>query len=53
MDLMLDRYRYRRAAFVRHWRLVDIDQFEVERDQLALLPDFLDPSYVSNFVFWP
>lgn len=53
IELMLDRYGYGRAAFVRRWELVDIEKFDVERDQLALLPNFMNPAYVSNFVFWP
>jgi len=53
IELMLDRYGYGRAAFVCRWTLVDIERFDVDRDQLALLPDFMDPAYVSNFVFWP
>lgn len=52
IKLMLDRYGYGRAAFVRRWELVDIEKFDVNRDQLRLLPDFMDPAYVSNFVFW-
>jgi len=51
--LILDRYGYSRAAFVRGWELVEIDRFDVDRDQVALLPDFMNPGYVSNFVFWP
>jgi hypothetical protein len=53
IELMLDRYGYGRAAFVRRWTLVDIEKFDLHHDQLGLLPDFLDPAYVSNFVFWP
>ena len=53
IKLMLDRYGYGRAAFVCRWELVDIERFDVHRDQLGLLPDFMDPAYVSNFVFWP
>jgi FkbM family methyltransferase len=53
MELMLDRYGYGRAAFVCRWTLVDIERFDVRRDQLGLLPDFMNPAYVSNFVFWP
>jgi FkbM family methyltransferase len=53
IELMQVRYGYRRAAYVCRWELVDIEKFDVERDQLALLPDFIDPGYVSNFVFWP
>jgi FkbM family methyltransferase len=53
IELMLDRYRYGRAAFVFLWELVDIEKFDVNRDQTALLPDFMNPAYVSNFVFWP
>lgn len=52
-DRMLGHHGYRRAAFVRDWGLVDLDAFDLERDQLSLLPDFMHPSYVSNFVFWP
>lgn len=50
---MLDRYGYGRAAFVCRWELADIEKFDVHRDQVALLPDFMNPAYVSNFVFWP
>lgn len=53
IELLLGHHGYRRAAFVRRWELVDIAEFDVRRDQLALLPDFMDPGYVSNFVFWP
>lgn len=53
IELMQDRNGYGRAAFVRGWELLDIETFDVQRDQLALLPDFMDPAYVSNFVFWP
>jgi FkbM family methyltransferase len=53
IELMLDRYGYARAAFVRRWELVDLKEFDVHRDQLELLPDYMDPAYVSNFVFWP
>jgi hypothetical protein len=53
IELMLVRYQYRRAAFVRRWELVDLDNFDVQRHQVALLPDFRNPAYVSNFVFWP
>jgi len=53
LELMRERHRYRRAAFVRRWALVDIEEFDLHRDQLGLLPDFMDPAYVSNFVFWP
>ena len=53
IELMLGRYGYSRAAFVRRWALVEIENFDVDRDQLRLLPDFMDPAYVSNFVFWP
>jgi FkbM family methyltransferase len=53
LGLMLDKYGYQRAAFVSRWSLVDIERFDVQRDQLRLLPNFLDPAYVSNFVFWP
>lgn len=51
--LMLHRYGYRRAAFVRRWALVEIDSFDVQREQMAFLPNFMNPAYVSNFVFWP
>ncbi len=51
--LMRERHRYRTAAFVRRWALVDIEEFDLDRDQLGLLPDFMNPAYVSNFVFWP
>lgn len=50
IELMLDRYGYGRAAFVCRWELVDIEKFDVHRDQVALLPDFMNPAYVSNFV---
>lgn len=53
INLMRDHHGYRRAAFVRRWRLIDIEGFDVDRDQLRLLPDFMHPAYVSNFVFWP
>ncbi|GAC1668250.1 MAG: hypothetical protein NVS9B8_10540 [Candidatus Limnocylindrales bacterium] len=53
IELMLARHGYRRSVFVRRWTLVDIEDFDVDRDQLGLLPDFTDPAYVSNFVFWP
>lgn len=51
--LLHDELGYRKAAFVRHWKLVDINEFDVERDQVAFLPDYTNPRYVSNFVFWP
>jgi hypothetical protein len=38
---------------VSQWKPVDIEEFDLQRDQLGLLPDFMDPRYVSNFVFWP
>jgi len=53
IDLMRRQHGYRRAAFVRRWQLVDIESFDINRDQLRLLPDFMHPAYVSNFVFWP
>jgi hypothetical protein len=53
IDLMRDRHGYQRAAFVRRWKTVDLEEFDLQRDQLRLLPDFADPDYVSNFVFWP
>jgi FkbM family methyltransferase len=53
IELMQGGYGYGRAAFVRGWEVLDIETFDVQRDQLALLPDFMDPAYVSNFVFWP
>ncbi len=53
IEMMRDRYGYRTAAFVRRWTLVDIEEFDLERDQLRLLPDFMDAAYVSNFVLWP
>lgn len=51
--LLRDRHGYARAAFVSKWKPVDIEEFDLQRDQLSLLPDFMDPRYVSNFVFWP
>ena len=51
--LILDEYGYRKAAFVYRWKLVDIREFDVQRDQSRLLPDFMNLEYVSNFVFWP
>ena len=53
VDLLRDRYGYGRAAFVCRWKLVDIERFDLQRDQVALLPNFMNPAYVSNFVFWP
>ena len=53
IDLMRDRHGYARAAFVRRWKIVDLDEFDLQRDQICLLPDYADPDYVSNFVFWP
>ena len=53
IGLMRERYGYRTAAFVCRWALVDIEEFDLHRDQLGLLPDFMNPAYVSNFVFWP
>jgi FkbM family methyltransferase len=53
VNLMMGQFEYARAAFVRRWHLVDIADFDVKRDQLGLLPDFLNAAYVSNFVFWP
>jgi FkbM family methyltransferase len=53
IELMLTQYRYRRGAFVRGWKTLDIDGFDTRRDQLGFLPNFMDPAYVSNFVFWP
>jgi FkbM family methyltransferase len=53
IDMMLGRYGYTRAAFIRRWELHDIDEFDVNRDQVELLPDFMNEAYVSNFVFWP
>lgn len=53
IELMLNRYGYERSAFVSKWALVDIERFDLERHQLRLLPNFMDPAYVSNFVFWP
>jgi FkbM family methyltransferase len=53
IECMLETLGYRRGAFIRRWELVDIDKFSVERDQLALLPDFRNDDYVGNFVFWP
>jgi FkbM family methyltransferase len=53
IDLMREGYGYGKAAFVRRWALMDIEGFDVQRDQTAFLPDFMSPDYVSNFVFWP
>jgi FkbM family methyltransferase len=53
IELMRDRHGYKRAAFVRRWKIVDLGEFDLQRDQLGLLPDFANPDYVSNFVFWP
>jgi hypothetical protein len=53
IELMHGEHGYGRAAFVRGWELLVIERFDVQRDQLGLLPDFMDPAYVSNFVFWP
>ena len=53
IELMLGQFDCVRAAFVSHWKLVDIEKFDVSRDQSGLLPDFTDPAYVSHFVFWP
>jgi FkbM family methyltransferase len=53
IDMMQKHHGYRRAAFVRRWQLVDIAEFDLERDQVSFLPDFRDPGYVTNFVFWP
>jgi FkbM family methyltransferase len=53
IDLMRTHFGYRDAAFVRRWHLVDIEEFDVDRDQMSFLPDFRDPGYVTNFVFWP
>ncbi len=53
IDWMFGTLGYRRGAFVRRWETFDIDQFSLERDQLALLPDFRNDAYVGNFVFWP
>ena len=53
IELMRDRHGYKRAAFVRRWKIVDLEEFDLQRDQLGLLPDFANPGYVSNFVFWP
>jgi FkbM family methyltransferase len=53
IDWMLGTVGYRRGAFIRRWKTVDIDEFSVERDQLALLPDVRNDDYVGNFVFWP
>jgi hypothetical protein len=53
IELMRDRYGYRKAAFVRRWKIVDLEEFDLQRDQLRLLPDYANPDYVSNFVFWP
>lgn len=53
IELMLVRHGYGRAAFVRRWKIVDLEEFDLQRDQLGLLPDYANPDYVSNFVFWP
>ena len=53
VELIMGRHRYRRAAFVRRWSTVDIGSFDLERDQLQILPDYFNPDYVGNFVFWP
>jgi FkbM family methyltransferase len=53
MELMLEGHSYRKAAFVRRWQLVDLEDFDLQRDQSGFLPDFMNPDYVSNFVFWP
>lgn len=53
IEWMRERHGYTRVAFVRRWHLVDIEQFDLQRDQLSLLPDYMDPDYVSNFVLWP
>lgn len=53
IELLLGRYGYRRAAFVRRYELVDIGEFDLQRDQLRLLPDYMNEAYVCNFVFWP
>lgn len=53
IELMRDHHGYKRAAFVRRWKIVDLGEFDLQRDQLGILPDFANPDYVSNFVFWP
>jgi len=53
IELMRDRHGYTRVAFVRRWKTVDLEEFDLQRDQLGLLPDYFNPNYVSNFVFWP
>jgi FkbM family methyltransferase len=53
IEMMRDGFGYRRAAFVRRWNIVDLGEFDLQRDQLRLLPDYANPDYVSNFVFWP
>jgi len=53
IEMMRDHFGYVRAAFVRGWKLVDLEEFDLQRDQLRLLPDCTNPDYVSNFVFWP
>lgn len=53
IELMRDRHGYRRAAFVRRWKIVDLEEFDLQRDQLRFLPNWANPDYVSNFVFWP
>jgi hypothetical protein len=50
---MQEHHGYPRAAFVRWWKTVDLDGFDLQRDQLAILPDYGNPNYVSDFVFWP
>lgn len=52
IELMREGHGYRKAAFVRRWALIDIEDFDLERDQTGFLPDFMNPAYVSNFVFW-
>ena len=53
IELMREQHGYGKSAFVRHWELVDIEEFDLQRDQLGFLPDFMNAAYVSNFVFWP
>jgi FkbM family methyltransferase len=53
IELMREDHGYTRAAFVRRWALIDIQDFDLQRDQLRWLPDFMSPDYVSNFVLWP
>jgi FkbM family methyltransferase len=53
IERMRDHHGYARAEFVRGWKIVELEEFDLQRDQIGLLPDFSRPDYVSNFVFWP